>query len=450
MFTVSEGSELSADLIKEAIEYNETLREHYDVMEDYYRGNHPVKYRKKPNYTKNNRIIINHAKYITDINVGYLLGNPVDYKVNEGKEMGQVLEQYTEQVIADIDSEIAKDVSIFGRQYELVYADENNVRSADIDVRNAICVYDDTVAHRKLFGIVYKIADIKGTKKKDTYEYITVYDNENKYDCVSAGKIIIPDGEPHTFGKIPLIEYKNNSEVMGDFEQVISLIDAYNILQSDRVNDKEQLVEAILVGYGIDLEEGQMDKMLVNKTVFGLPPRGEADLEYLVKNLDESQVDILRSNIEQDIHKISQTPNMSDENFAGNNSGVAIRYKLLAFEQSVQNKERFFVRGLLERFELYKNYLESVSKPVSAEKGDVIPVLKRNLPQNDLEIAQMVSLLAHLVDDETLVGQLSFVEDASKSIELNREEELLKFGREISQFGTPRPTGSEDNLSEEE
>jgi len=43
--------------------------------------------------------------------------------------------------------------------------------------------------------------------------------------------------------------------------------------------------------------------------------------------------------------KISMVPNMSDENFVGNYSGVALRYKLLTFEQAIKNKERFFEKA---------------------------------------------------------------------------------------------------------
>ena len=38
----------------------------------------------------------------------------------------------------------------------------------------------------------------------------------------------------------------NDGQRQGDFEQVISLIDAYNTLQSDRVNDKEQFVDSLM------------------------------------------------------------------------------------------------------------------------------------------------------------------------------------------------------------
>ncbi|MBR0457720.1 MAG: hypothetical protein IJJ26_00650, partial [Victivallales bacterium] len=32
---------------------------------------------------------------------------------------------------------------------------------------------------------------------------------------------------------------------------------------------------------------------------------------------------------------------------------MAISYKLLAFDQNIKNKERYFERGLMERFRLY-------------------------------------------------------------------------------------------------
>jgi SPP1 family phage portal protein len=445
MFTVEKDTRLTADLIKGAIEYNETFRDEYDENERYYKGEHDILTRQKPPTASNTRIVVNHSKYITDTNVGYLLGNPVDYKADDGVDIEDVLEEYREQSISDIDAEIAKDLSVFGRQYELVYADGSDVRSADIDVRNAICIYDDTVAHKKLFGIIYRKGD-----KKENYEQVDVYTDVDKFDCVHLGKIVVPEiGEAHGFGKIPLVEYKNNSERMGDFDQVKSLIDAYNILQSDRVNDKEQLVEAILVGYGVHIENDQMDDLLANRTLFDLPNKDEAQLEYLVKNLDESQVDILRKTLENDIHKISMTPNMADENFAGNSSGVAIRYKLLSFEQNIKHKERYFARGLMERFELYKNYLVANNTMKDLERYQVTPIFKRNLPQNDLETAQIVNLLRDLVDDETLLGEITFVEDAAKSIELNRKEELERYTQESPTFGYGRPTPNQEEEENE-
>ena len=178
-----------------------------------------------------------------------------------------------------------------------------------------------------------------------------------------------------------MIEYKNNPEYLGDFENVISLIDAYNTLQSDRINDKEQLVDAILLFYNMSISSDQAEEIKRSRMISEIPPEGRA--EYLVKQLNESQVDILRSNIEKDIHKISMTPNMSDENFVGNSSGVALRYKLLAFEQNIKNKSRYMEKGLKERFKLYNNFLNVNSKMEIIPIEEVDVVFTRNLPTND-------------------------------------------------------------------
>ena len=445
MFTIPKDSVLSAEIIKDAIAYNELKRNDYDKFEDYYLGEHDIKYRTKNSIYKNNKIVVNHAKYITDINTGYLLGNPVDYRAGDF-DIGAVKDEYKRQTISDLDHEIAKDLSIFGRQYELVYTDGNEVKSKDIDVRNAVCIYDDTVQHNKLFGIIYRVKG--GTKFSENtakFDEIVAYDDSEMYECSRGGEIVVGEGTPHSFGKVPLIEYRNNSETQGDFQQVISLIDAYNILQSDRVNDKEQLVEAILVGYGIKMTPEQLENLRANRTLFVNTPKSEAQFEFLVKNLDESQVDILRQTIQEDIHKISMTPNMSDQEFANNSSGVALRFKLLAFEQSVSNKERYFEKGLLERFELYNNYLVSLSKMGIVPKYEVDAVFKRNLPQNVLELSQIINNLAPFVDDETLVGELPFVDNAEETVKKNRKEEQDKMKSEIKQYGSFNLTKEEDD-----
>jgi phage portal protein, SPP1 gp6-like len=209
-------------------------------------------------------------------------------------------------------------------------------------------------------------------------------------------------------------------EMMGDFEPVMSLIDAYNLLQSDRVNDKEQLVDAILCLYNMDFTEEQAQLLRSSRMLANIPADGK--VEYLVKTLHETDVDVLRRNIENDIHKISMTPNMSDENFANNSSGVAIKYKLLSFEQNIKNKERYMEKGLMERFELYNNFLATGAKMETVPLEEVDAIFKRNLPSNDYETSQMINNLADFVDKETLISQLSFIKDASEIVALKEKE----------------------------
>ena len=424
MYTLPKDTVITNQVLNDVIAYNERFKERFTKLENYYLGKHSILERSKDDRLSNNKVMVNHAKYITDTNVGYLLGNPVDYQASVGYDIEPLLDAYKKQTINDLDSEIAKDVSIFGLQYEYVYANEKaEPKSCEVDNKNTIIVYDDTVEHNKLFGLIYR-----PIKKGTTFKYweIIYVDKTVKRVYKSYSKNLQQVGvdEPHAFGDVPIICYKNNPEFMGDFEPVISLIDAYNLLQSDRINDKEQLVDAILVFYGMDFDSEQADALRESRMLANVP--SDARAEYLTKMLQEGDVDILRQNIESDIHKISMVPNMSDQNFVGNSSGVAIRYKLLAFEQNIKNKERYMEKGLMERFKLYNNFLFTQSKMGEIPVEEVDAVFKRNLPSNDLEIAQMINYLADYLDSETALSQLSFIKDASEIVELKRKEDESK------------------------
>lgn len=431
MYTLPKDTKITNQILQDVISYNEKYKERYKRLGNYYMGKHDIFDRTKDDILMNNKVMINHAKYITDTNVGYLLGNPVDYQVGTDKETGEplydiqpILDMYKKQTINDLDTEIAKDISIYGIQYEYVYANsEAEPRSCELDNANTIIVYDDTVEHNKLFGINYR-AIYEGNSFK--YYEIIYADKDVIRTYKSTDKTLSRTSkeELHAFGDVPFIEYKNNPEFMGDFEPVISLIDAYNLLQSDRVNDKEQLVDAILCFYGMDFDSDQADMLKTSRMLANIP--AEARAEYLVKQLNENEVDVLRQNLEKDIHKISMTPNMSDENFVGNSSGVAIKYKLLAFEQNIKNKERYMEKGLMERFKLYNHFLVTRSKMEEVPIEEVDAVFKRNLPSNDFETSQMINNLSDVLSSETLVSQLSFVKDASEEVELKQAEEEAK------------------------
>jgi SPP1 family phage portal protein len=115
---------------------------------------------------------------------------------------------------------------------------------------------------------------------------------------------------------------------------------------------------------------------------------------------------------------------------------VALLYKLLAFEQHIKDKERYFETGLMSRFRIYNRFLSVVSNMPIVPVEDVDAIFKRALPQNDLEISQMINNLTGIVDKETLVSQLSFVRDAKETIELAEHE--------------PTQTATDDELAKNE
>ena len=216
------------------------------------------------------------------------------------------------------------------------------------------------------------------------------------------------------------------------------------------MNDKEQLVDAILkvVGFSFGDDEEEMAttaRMLKKHKILELPEVG-ADASWLVKGLNETEVEVLKDAIKSDIHEFSMVPNLTDENFAAQSSGVAMKYKLLGLEQLAVIKERYFVQGLRERLKLFANILGVKGKAV--DMSDVIITLTRNLPENEVTIQELVTL-RDFASDETLLSQIPFIEEPTeeiKRVKVQLEEKLKRTQRE---FGYPIDppedvTGDED------
>lgn len=424
VFTMDTEEKLTPELLKKAIDWNDKQNKQTIKKRKYYNGENELD-RTRPNFSKSAKVMVNNAKYITDLNTAHLLGNPVQYQAETAEEIEDILSEYQAQAIATLDREIAKEISIVGKAYEFIYSDEDaNPRSTRPETTNAFIIYDNTVAQNKLYGIVYRGIYKNG---KDTPEYyeLQVVDAEHFFRYKMKGSNLeLLEKKQHGFGKVPMIEYINNPERQGDFEPVLTLIDAYNILQSDRINDREALVDAILIAYGATLDQEDVDSIREERVITGIPK--DAKIEYLVKQLNETDIEVLRKSIEQDIHKISMTPNLSDQEFAGNASGVAIGFKLHPFEQHIRDKEGYFERGLLERIEIYAQFLKTKSKislPDDWNKSRVDVIFNRNLPKNDAETADTIQKLDGIVDRETLISQLSFVKNAHEILEALADQE---------------------------
>lgn len=425
-FTISADTpvtpETACKFIKEHIQHTHVR---YDTLERYYEGEHPICSRKKRSVLANNKLVCNHAKYISDTCVGYFAGNPVKYS-GEGIEPLMELLRAADSDTQDID--LAQKASIFGAAYEFIYTDgDGQPRLYSPDPRQAFVIYDDTVQQKPVAGVYYYKLHDSVTNRDTGYSVYLCGGSEISHFTTGTGFALQgePEIRPHGMDGVPLIEIYNNSTCGSDFEPVLSLIDAYNVLQSDRVNDKEQFVEAILLIKGSVLgddndEKSESYKALRENGLLELD--ADSSAEWLTRQFDENSVEVLRKSLEQDIHKFANVPCMSDESFGGNASGVAMRYKLLGFEQITKIKERYFREGLKERLRLLCNWLSTTGKAAVSSR-DISIQFTRALPVNETEVAQLVSELRDMVPREILLGLLPFVDDPEGAAEKVREQQ---------------------------
>lgn len=426
-------------------------------LQKYYNGLHPVLSRtKRDSSLSNNRVVINHAAYISNFSSAYLLGQPVSYTAPYNSDISALTDALKKADSTTQDADLALDCSIFGRAYDMVYmsSDEQPYpKLARLSPLNTFVVYDDTVEQNPVFAVYYyPVFNAQGNLEKYKCSMQTdrlIYDFEmTSHFAVS----VVQEPVEHYFGAVPINEIYNNGQRGGDFEQVISLIDAYNLLQSDRINDKEQFVNAILLVKGVSFGDDNAEKIdnynaLRENGVLEIPAEG-ADASYLTRQFDESSVEVLKNSILNDIHKISCVPDMTDQNFAANASGVAMKYKLLGLEQLTKTKERYFAEGLRYRLQLFANVL-GVGK--SVEVGNIDISFKRSLPANELEIAQTVTQLKDIVPSDLLLSQIPFVTDVDAALKnLKKEKQDAVKAQQAMFANTPIVNAGDSNGGENE
>lgn len=294
----------------------------FNKLQDYYEGKSAILDRVMEEGKPNNKLVANYPGYIVDMINGYAFGKPISYASTDEQliEAIQDILNYNDEHAHN--KELAKSMGIKGRAYELVYADEDgNLRLARLGAEDCIMVYDTAVNPEPSFAIrYYTISDILTDTNVD---YAEVYTKDEIITFQSDGKTYgITERVPHYFGIVPVIEYNNNTEQLGDFEKVLSLIDAYDVACSNKVNDLDYFSDAYLCLIGMLGTEQEDIIDMKNKRVLLLDENGQAS--FLIKPSNDAESENVKDRLKSDIHKFSMTPDMTDESFANNASGVKI------------------------------------------------------------------------------------------------------------------------------
>ena len=370
----------------------------------------------------NNKIANAYASYITDTLVGYFIGEPITYTANDNvliQDLNMILEYNDE---ADENAELAKNASIYGVAYEMLYLSEEDkmIRFKSLNPKEVIPIFDKTV-EQNLLAVMRYYEDYDYVED-NTYTIVEVIDSKMVRRYKLDTSLSLLEEYPHYFSMVPVAIFKNNEDETGDFEQVISLIDAYDKMESDSLNDFEYFVDAYLALYGFTADAEDIAQMKENRVL--LMDEGTS-AEWLIKQTSDAYVENMKNRLDKDIHKFAKCPNMSDEEFASNASGIAIKFKLLGTENLVSIKERKFKRGLQQRLELMSMINSVLREGFDWRAIDI--VFTRNIPSNDTDIANMVNTLKDIVSEETLLAQIPFVEDVQTELEkLKKEREENK------------------------
>lgn len=417
----------------------------YKKYQKLYENKHKIQNKKPKDSNKpNNKLSNDFFGQIIDNTVGYFLGNPIILNYTEPKkeksmvevdpvDVGVDLEQIEDTVVQDaldkicIDNEKddifmewGKEGMIKGLSHLLVYQnEESKTKLMRLSPEDVILVYKNSSTKDLQYAI--RLYDIDTEDTDVTTHYAEVYDatGYEKYKCSDGqGKnrttgYTFEERKSHIYGRIPVVTFYNNEEKMSDLERIESLVNDYDKVLSDISDEHSAFRNAYLMLKNMVAGKDAIEK-LKDEGILEVMENG--DVKFITKQIQTEALENHLDRLEKNIYKFSQVPDLSEESFAGNLSGVAIRFKLFGLETKCIIKERKMTRAIRELFRVMTNPLNVITgKSVDVENLKVN--FTRNVPNNTTELVDTVCKLEGKVDKETLLALLPFVENPKEVLE---------------------------------
>lgn len=389
-------------------------------LKNYYIGASDIKLRTMSDKSKpNNKIASPFSAYIVDTTVGYWLGKPITYQSQDDELMAKMQIVFDRNHEGNHNTKLGKDIAITGVAYELIYLDENkNIKMKKLNNETVFMIYDTTVEETPLMAVRFMtVEDYLTNDTKTLVELYTDYYIQEGY--INGDTIVFNEPVPHFFGRIPVVQYKNNDEMTGSFEKVIDLIDSYDLAVSDTSNNLEYFADAYLVLTGLEATEPEDIQDMKESRVMVLSEGGQA--EWLVKGQASVEVEAFKDRLKEDIFTLSQVPNLSDESFGNTASGISLQYKLFGLENIVSITERNFTASLEKRIHLITNMFNVMGG--NHDYTYITMAYTRNIPSNITNLSDIISKLNGIVSRETLLTLLPFIDDPVLEMERIEEEQ---------------------------
>ena len=378
-----------------------------------------------------------YASYATDFYVNYILGNPVTYTC-ENKEM---LDKYNETLDNNKEDwnnkQIATRMGAQGECFEVVYVDENKQPRFKYVPADEMCViYNTELDPKMILAFRYYVSRDLVTNKD--VQYLEVYtDKEVIYYSMAGNRLQEYKRVFHLFGEIPVVHYKNNEECKCDFHKVKSQIKAYSMRMTNNSEEIDYCKNAYLVVSGIDLNQRfyykEEDRYDPNKAdnpqyyetgydqikrlgIINIPNPEQGvnyKFEFVTKDVNDAFIENELNRLNGDIMKFLGVPDLTDESFAGNSSGVALDQKFLGLEQKVAEKRIHLRDGFLKRCRLICNYLNSAKMAnIDYKLFDV--VFSTNKPIDETaKIDNAEKLIDMGIDKSVATSQIPGVDDTN-------------------------------------
>lgn len=387
------------EVLKKAVEKNQTNVSDIKYLYDYYKGKQPIIDREKTfNDTICNVIVENRANEIVSFKTGYFLSAPIQYIDSGEDEATDALKllngwaNLESKESSDLD--LAEWFSICGTGFRMALPKEERLDDSDspfeffvLDPQTTMVVYSSKLGHKPMMGVTfYNLAD----EDKIVYNVYT----QNQFFVIMDDAIV--ETSSHSMGLIPIIEYPANKARLGDFEIVIPLLDAINNIQSNRADGVEQFIQAILCLENMQLDEDdELGFMTRLKEVGGLLLPEGSKAYYLTQQLNQGDTQTLKDDLYEAVLYICGMPNRNGgSSTSDTGSAVILRDGWADAEARAKITESYFKKS--ER--KFLNMLILMSNTIGGTNLLLTQVdirfPRRNYTNDSAKVTNLISMLA--------------------------------------------------------
>ena len=412
--------------------------------ERYVIGNNPAILDKKPGKSPDNRIPTPLAKSAVEDMTGYA-GRAGDVKTSY--ELVEVKEEVTETVDLFIDymnamdiynkvdlenSELYEESLNQGESYELWWtSDKKNLPGGLLTAEYKIVPNSEILLNHSTDLKKELLSAIHFTEQRDMIT-VDIYFPEFKetWTRKKDSDVWMREEEEtrYPYKIVPVNVFKSNRRSMPYFEAEKSLIDSHDEVLSKSLNEIDRFNASIL------MVQKKVSKALADGLTEGkislLDDFNEATAkfaEYLKKDfsgISEFYTDLM-DRFERLFHKSIKDPDMTSESFAGGDqSGIAIAFKLIGMEFKASQVETYFSQGLDRRLQLYGYLYNASTASVDINEYKAVIKSKRNIPVDVKAKAEIAQMLFGIVPREMLLEFLpkELVDDLEKALLLIKKE----------------------------
>lgn len=440
--------EMTPELLKKYNEhFNSTYKGRFEELEKLYLAEHKILER-QPMGAEDNRLPIAIGTKVIDVHSSWLTGKPITYTSTNKKMMELFESVLKENDDESINSELDHDMCTFGVAYMLLYTDEyGDLKYDTLSPKTTYMVYSDDISPKPVYAITSIAGDTLSESPNTHYVYGL---NETSIYKEKEGVFELVQQFENPFSSLPVIQFKNNKEMMGSAERAKPLIDNLDARFSDLANDMEFGANQLLVikqgevfrpsnnQYGSDfdddmpappvVENSDAHKLFIDRKtrIAELPPKWDMEYKAKVNNLSGT-LDALRYN-EELIYAIAMLPsNLGSKSTEGaNTSGEAIIARFSQLDMFLQHKENLFRKSLRLRNRIILDYLNLLTD--TDNENDINIIFKRNVPKsrtNDIADAVQLTGITSQWEQLRMIG----IEDPDAELErIHAEKE--KYGQD--------------------